>query len=212
MTREQEIYLGMFLTFANTATVHEAGLAKWPEILAARDLINTKKGAIDALKLIQDNGAISETGFKGALRNKLNLSFGVLVKAIKGNIAGDAKMEAAYKKVQPSDLGDERDTEVETTLIGVVKDAEGMIAKLERADITTAMLAEMKVLAAAYTKAIAEKGTAKDASVQATADMAKEFDFINDELRKLDAVINGMPDSKSTERAALQKAREIKNA
>lgn len=212
MTKEQEVYLGMFLTFEETVNLHAAGLTKWPEILAARDLINNRKGVISGLKVIQDNGDETEVGFKKALRNQLNEQYAVLVKAIRGNTGTDVGMETKYAKIDPSGLSKTRDTEVEGDVLRVVNDAEGMLPALERAEITTAMLAEMKTLASSYNTAIAKKGTAGDAAVLATKNMAKEFDDINAALIALNKPIIGMPDSKSVEREALKKAREIKNA
>lgn len=212
MTKEQEIYLGMFLTFEETVTLHEAGLAKWPEILAARNLITSRKGVISGLRIIQENGDDTEVGFKDKLRLKLNGQYAQLVKAIRGNTGTDVGMEAKYAKIKPSGLQTAADTEVESDILLVVQDAEGMLPQLDRAEITAAMLAEMKVLAAAYNKAIAQKGTAGDAAVLATENMAAEFDAINAALIALNKPINGMPDSKSLEREALKKAREIKNA
>ena len=212
MTKEQEVYLGMFLTFENTVTVHQAALVKWPEILAARDLISSKKGVISALSIVQSRGTATETGFKAAIREKLNGEYATVVKAIEGNMADDAGLQARYKNIRPSDLKSKRDTEVESAVLMVVEDAKKMLAKLERSEITEAQLEEMKVLAANYSKAIGEKGSAGDLANLATADLDKVFGEVNEALRTLDGVIKGMPDSKSVERAALQKAREIKNA
>lgn len=212
MTKEQEIYLGMSLTFEEAVTQHQTGLAKWPEILAAGALIGARKGIISGLRIIQENGADTEVGFKTALREKLNVQFEQLVKAIRGNTGTDVGMEAKYGKIRPSALQNAADTEVEGDVLRVVQDAEGMLLQLERSEITAATLAEMKVLAASYNKAIAKKGTAKDASEQATVDLEAQFDEINAALIGLNKTIIGIPDFKSLEREALKKAREIKNA
>lgn len=212
MTKEQDVYMGMFLTFANTVNVNAGALVKWPEVLAAKDLIESRKGTISALALVQDRGASTETSLKTALRDKLNAGYSTIVKAIEGNIVGDAAMEARYKNITPSGLKNERDTDVEKEVLKVVQDAKGMLVKLERSDVTDAQLEEMKVLAANYMKAIGEKGTAKDLAAQATADLERVFDEVNGALRTLDQVIKGMPDSMEAVRNALQAARAIKNA
>lgn len=211
MTKKQDIYMGMFLTFENTVNLHEAALTKWPEILAARTLINTRKGVINALKIVQDNGDDVEVGLKTAIRTQLNKHFATVVKAIEGNIGEDAGMQKRYKKIRPSDLLTTRDTEAEGEVLKVVQDAEGMLAKLERSDVTTPLLEEMKVLAANYSKAIGDKGTAGNLGPQATADLAKEFDHINKTLVALNDVIKGMPASMAPVQSALESAREVSN-
>lgn len=210
MTKEQDNYMEMFLTFENTVTTNEATLVKWPEILAARDSISTKKGTITGLAIIQQNGSASEANFKKTIRAALNTDFATVVKAIEGNIAGDAKLQGRYANIMPSDLKNTRDTEVEADILAVIADATEILPKLlERTDVTEAKLQEMTVLAANYTKSIGEKGTAEDLAVQATADLDAIFNEINNELRELNNVIKGMPDSVAPLRSALQLARKV---
>lgn len=211
MTKEQEVYLGMYLTFENTVTVQEAALVKWPEVVAARDLILEKKGVISALTMVQGRGASTETGFKTAIREKLNADYATVVRAIEGNISDNAGPQARYKNIRPSDLKSKRDTEVESAVNAVVEDAKGLLPKLERSDVTLAALEEMKVLAANYSKSIGEKGTAGDLAAQATANLEKVFAEVNETLRNLDSVIKGMPDSMAEVRQALQAARKVSN-
>lgn len=211
MDKEQEIYLGRFLTFENTVTQHEAKLAKWPEVLAARNLISAKKGVISGLTIVQGQGATQETGFKTALREKLNDGYADVVKAIEANIGDHVGLQARYKKIMPSDLRIKRDTEVESEVKAVVADAKSILPKLERSDVTLAQLEEMTTLAANYSKLIGEKGTASDLSTQATADLEKVFNEVNVALRDLKEVINGMPDSLADVQAALQAALKVSN-
>lgn len=211
MTKEQEVYLGMFLTFENTVQTNAAALVKWTEVLAAKELITAKKGVISALSIVQGRGAATETGLKTAIREKLNADYALVVKAIEGNIADNAGMQARYKSIMPSDLKNKRDTEVESAVKAVVEDAKGMLVKLERNDVTDALLEEMKVLATNYSQAIGEKGTAGDLAGLATTDLEKVFNEVNETLRKTDAVIKGMPDSMAGVRDALQASRKVSN-
>ena len=210
MDKIKEIDLGSFLGVEKVVDDFKTGLTDFPETIAAGALINAKKGIITALDAIMENGTLSETGFKTAIRTRLNTHYAKVVENIEGSIADDAGLTAKYKKIVASGLTKSRDTEVAGDVQEVVADGRSLITKLARYQITEPLFAEMETLANSYNGAIAEQKTAGGQANSASADMDAIFDEINDALRACDEVVKGMEDVNTAFHDAWFEARKKK--
>lgn len=189
MTDKQERQRNSFLTLEKDINDMKPQLAKFPELIECADLITLRKGKIAALHTIQLKAAKGETGFKEGIRTDLNGFYDTVVGAIKGSIIGDAKLEAEYKSINPSDLITTRDTKVGEVMQNAVDDARLILPKLDRYDVTEPMLVEIETLIPAYAEAIAGQSSASNKAKLATAELAAIFDEILKKLRATDIIV-----------------------
>ena len=196
MTDKQERQLNSFLTLEKDINDMKAELTKFPEVTECALLIKNRKGKIEGLHKIQMNAAKGETGFKQGIRTILNGHYDTLVGAIKASIDEDTTLTAKYVKKNPSDLITERDGKVAGVVQSAVDDARPLLTKLDRYDVTVALLAEIETLAPSYNDALAGQSSAGNKSKNATAEMAAIFEEILNKLNKTDIKVEPLEKTK----------------